>query len=178
MKNKKILFLLIIVLIIILLSLFIIIKNFVTINEEQDLYSDYTPQEEISSNQMRETIVTLYFIDINNELKSEGRFIDSISLLQNPYKELVSLLLSGPRSDDLKLCFPENTQILDAKCQNGQVILNFSSEILNYIDDAQKLNIINSLLNTLTQLNEVDSFKILINNQPNDNFSDVYTLIN
>ena len=175
MKNKKILFLLIFVLIVILLSLFFIIKNFVSINDENE-FSDYTPEEEISSNQMRETVVTLYFVDENNELKSEGRFIDSVSLLQNPYKEIVSLLLEGPKSNNLKSAFPENTQILDAPIQNGQLTLDFSSELLNFTDDIQKFNIINCLLNTLTELNEVTSFKILINNEANSNFGEEYSI--
>ena len=175
MKNKKILFLLIFVLIVILLSLFFIIKNFVSINDENE-FLDYTPEEEISSNQMRETVVTLYFVDENNELKSEGRFIDSVSLLQNPYKEIVSLLLEGPKSNDLKSAFPENTQILDATIQNGQITLDFSSELLNFTDDIQKFNIINCLLNTLTELNEVTSFKILINNEANSNFGEEYSI--
>lgn len=174
MKNKKILFLLIVVLIIILLSLFIVVKNFVTKNQQETSFSEYTPEEEISSNQMRETIVTLYFIDSNNELKSEGRLIDSVSLLQNPYIELVNLLLSGPKSNDLICPFPENTQILDASIKNGCITLDFSSELLNYKDDTQKYNMINCLLNTLTELNEVGSFKILVNNEENENFSDIY----
>lgn len=174
MKNKKILLLLIFVLIIILGALFVVVKNFVVKNSEENSFSEYTPEEEISSNQMRETIVTLFFIDSNNNLKSEGRLIDSALLLQNPYKELVSLLLSAPKSNNLISPFPENTQILDASIKNGCVTLDFSNELLNYKDDNQKYNIINSLLNTLTCLNEVNSFKILVNNQPSENFSDIY----
>ena len=176
MKNKKILFLLIFVLIIILFFIFLIIKNYNGKNKKENLFSDYTPEEEISSTQLRETIVTLYFVDSNNELKNEGRLIDSVTLLQNPYKELVNLLISGSKSDTLKSVFPENTQILDASIKNGQVTLNFSSELLNYKDDVQKYNIINCILNTLSNLNEVNSFKILINGESSENFIEEYSI--
>ena len=149
MKNKKIFFLLILVLIIILISLYFIIKNFKAQNStnENQALSEYTPEEEISSKQMRETTVTLYFIDSNNNIKSEGKLIDSVNLLQNPYKQLIELLLSGPQNDGLINVFPENTKILDAK-----------------------LNIISCTLNTLKQLNEVNSIKILVNGDLNNSF--------
>lgn len=178
MKNKKIFFLLILVLIIIVISLFFIIKNFKqnNSNKEQNQYLDYTPEEEISNKQMRETNLTLYFIDKENKIQTEKRLIDSAELLQDPYKKLISLLISGPESENLSNVFPENTKILDTKLENNCAILNFSEEIQNYNDDTQKYNIINTILNTLTQLNEVNSIKILINNETVDKFNEEYFL--
>ena len=180
MKNKKILFLLIFVLIIILISLFIIIKNFNKKDSDIDStsYSDYTPEEEISSEQLRETIVSLYFVDSENNLKTESRLIDSADLLQNTYEYLINLLIAGPETATLNKIFPENTKLLSAKLEGNCVILDFSEEILNYKDDTQKYNIINSLLNTLTQLNEVNSIKITINNESSDKFDTEYFLHN
>jgi len=174
MKNKKILFLFIIILAIILSLIFLIVKNFNLENTEE--IEEYTPEEEISESQLRETIVTLYFLDQNtNTLKSEGKLVDSIILLQNPYKELVNLLLAGPSSQNMSNVFPENTQILDAYIKNNCVTLDFSEELLNFKDENQKYNIVNSILNTLAQLNEVNSIQILINNEKNDAFSDTFT---
>lgn len=174
MKNKKFLFLLILVLAIILVLIFFIVKNFTSENTEN--IAEYTPQEEISDSQLRETVVTLYFFDKNsNTLKSEGKLIDSVLLLQNPYKELVNLLISGPSSQNLSNVFPENTQIFDAYIKNNCVTLDFSEELLNFENEEQKYNIINSILNTLAQLNEVNSIEFLINNEKNDIFSDTFT---
>lgn len=175
MKNKKILFLLIGVLIIILAILFFIIKNFKIENKTN--LSEYTPGEEISSTQLRETTVNLYFVDSSSgELKSEGKHIDSITLLENPYQELTKLLISGPETQNLVKVFPENTQILDAKLEKNCVVLNFSTELLNFTDEAQKYNIINSILNTLTTLNEVNSIKILVDNTLPEGFELEYTI--
>lgn len=176
MRNKKIFFLLISVLIIILFSIFIIVKNFSEKNTNDNAtFLEYTPEEEISSKQLRETKVTLFFLDkTSNELKNESRFVDSAILLKNPYEQLVKLLLDGPTLDSLNRVFPENTQLLDADLNKNCVTLNFSKELLNYENEEQKFNIINSLLNTLTQLNEVDSIKIIINGENNTNFNEEY----
>lgn len=178
MKNKKILLLLICVLIIILISLYFIIKNFNHKNTSQKNtdYSEYTPEEEISSEQMRETIVNLYFIDSEHNIKSEGKHIDSATLLENPYKTLIELLLTSPQTENLNTAFPENTQIIDATIENNCVTLNFSEAILNFTDDTQKFNIINTCLNTLSQLNEVNSIRILVNGNNSDIFDEEYSL--
>lgn len=180
MKNKKILFLLIGVLIIILVSLYFIIKDFnrKNVTQENTTYSEYTPEEEISSKQMRETTVTLYFVDQDNNIKSEGKHVDSAILLENPYKTLVQLLIDGPQTDTLKKVFPDNIQILDAVIENNCVTLNFSETLSNIKDDTQKFNVINCILNTLTQLNEVNSIKILINGTPSELFNEEYSCSN
>lgn len=103
--------------------------------------------------------------------------INTNDLLNNPYKEIVEKLIEGPTEENLIKVFPDNTHIIDAKLSNNCIILNFSEELLNFKDDNQKYNIINSLLNTLTQLNEVNSIKILINNEPNDKINKEYTSI-
>lgn len=177
MKNKKLFFLLIFVLITILISLYFIIKNFKTkaTTDETD-YSEYTPEEEISTEQLRQSTILLYFVNTNNEIQNEKRLVDSAILLKNPYTQLINFLISGPQTDSLKNVFPENVKLLDSKYENGSVLLNFSEEILNYSDDTQKYNIINCILNTLTQLNEVNSIKFLVNNETSNEFDEVYTL--
>lgn len=175
MKNKKILFLLVGVLIIILITLFFIIKNFKI--EDTDDLTDYTPQEEISSSGLRETIVTLYFVDNSTgELKSTGKHIDSVQLIENPYQKLVELLLESPQEENTTSIFPTNTQILNASLTEDCAVLNFSNELLSFTDDTQKFNIINGLLNTLTTLNEVNSIKILVNDTLPDGFEEKYTI--
>ena len=172
MKNKRILLLLIAVLIMVLLALFFIVKNFNKENLTEENIIELTPEEEISSKQLRETIVTLYFLDKDSgTLKNEGKLIDSKELLNNPYKKITELLLLGPQNDNLISVFPENTKILDSEINSGCVTLNFSEELLNYSDEVQKNNIINALLKTLTELNEVDSIKILINNEAKKEFN-------
>ena len=153
------------------------IINHISITKNDD-YINFTPEEEISESQLKETTINLYFLNPeNNQLKSEGRTIGTSELLQNPYKVIVQKLLDGPTDNKLKNVFPEGTRLIDATLSNDCVILNFSEEILNFKDDVQKYNIINSILDSLTQLNEVNSIKILINNEPNDKISREFTSI-
>ena len=159
-----------------LFFLFFIVKSFNSKNQTTGKIKEYTPAEEISEAQLRETKVLLYFLDkTSNNLKSEGKLIDSALLLQNPYKELINLLIEGPSNDTLLKVFPDNTQVLDAYIKNGCVSIDFSEEILNVENEEQQYNIINSILNTLTQLNEVNSIKILVNNESSDYFKEEYS---
>ena len=179
MKNKKLILILLAVIIIVGIIIFMVINSQSNKENTQDKeLEEYTPEEEISSEQMRETIVTLYFLNTQTkELKSEGKLVDAAVLVENPYKLIVELLIEGPKSPELQNVFPENTRLLDAQIESGCVTLNFSQELLNFKDDVQKYNIINSILNSLTGLNEVNSIKILVNNEIPENFDEKYTAI-
>ena len=178
MKGNKKLIIIICSLIILGIVVFMIINSK---NKEEGVLgeiTEYTPQEEISDEQMRETKVILYFLNKETkELKSEGKLINANELLENPYKKIVELLIEGPNSTDLANVFPKNTRVLDAKIEKRCITLNFSEEIVKFEDDVQKYNIINSILNSLTELNEVDSIKILVNNQTNEAFDEEYSAI-
>ena len=175
---KKKILLVIFILIIFGVILYFLINNITITKNNQNGYMDYTPQEEISDSQSRETTITLYFLNPEtNELKSEGRTIDANELLKNPYKTIVEKLIEGPTDEKLQNVFPENTRLIDANLSNNCVTLNFSEELLNFKDDVQKYNIINSILDSLVQLNEVDSIKLLINNETKDGLSQEYTSI-
>ncbi len=176
MKNKKLFILLLATLIIIGVALFIIVKNYNSQNSSNESISEFTPEEEISKAQLRQTSISLYFIDEVGNLKEEKKLIDSKNLISNPYKELISLLMTGPTNSYFVSAFPQGTQILDASIQKNKVTLDFSSEILNFTDEKQKLNIINSIINTLGQLNEVKTIKIIVNNQESDIFDEEYTI--
>lgn len=175
MKNKrKFIIIIIIAFVLIDILLYFIFKNNSDL-ETSDNLLEYTPEEEISDEQMRETLVTLYFIDLEtSELKSETQLINATLLIENPYKQLVELLIEGPKSSTLKSVLPENTRLLNSFIEENCVTLDFSEELCSFENEDQKYNIINSILNTLTQLNEVKSIKILINGQENEIFNDQY----
>ena len=174
MNRKKIILLLVFVIIIGVLIYFVI-NNISISKTSNDILTDYTPQEEISDEQLRQTSIALYFVDkASGELKSENKTIDSTQLLSNPYTLIIQKILDGPADDSLASPFPENTKILDASLTGSCVIINFSEELLNYENDSQKFNIINCILNSLTQLTEVNSIKILINNEPHDGINEEY----
>lgn len=172
--KKKILIIIIFLFIIGGIIFYIFYNNKIN-GEEQFDSGEYVPQEEINDKQLRETIITLYFVERESKIiKSEGRLIDSSELLNNPYKLIVQYLLDGPESENLEKCFPEKTRIIDVSIEKNCVVLNFSEEILNYEDDTQKYNIINCILNSLTQLNEVNSIRFLINGEVKSQLNEEY----
>lgn len=175
-KNKKKIIAIITILIIIIAGYFIY-KN-VSIEKMEnnvDEYQDYTPQEEISEEQLRQTKVILYFANSETgELETEIKIIDANTLIKNPYKELVSLLIKGPQSSNLKKIIPEGTILHDVTVENSCAIINVSNEFLNYESEENKMKIINSIVNTLTNLKEVKSVKFLINGEQNEKLAEEY----
>ena len=167
MKNKKIIIIFLSLFIIILIGGYFAIKYAKEKNEKEQV-EEYTPQEEISEDQLRQTIVSLYFPEKETkELTPEARLVDIKEIINNPYEKIVNLLIEGPKNDKNERVIPENTKLLKAYMEQDCLILDFSSEILNYNkeDEKAKDNIKNSLLKSLTQLTEVNSIKILVNEE-------------
>lgn len=176
MKNKKILILFIISVILIVVIGYFAIK-FVKQKKSNEIQNEYVPQEEISDEQSRETIVSLYFADKETGLlKPEARLVNVKDLIKLPYNTLVELLISGPKNDKLKVVIPENTKLLNASLDKECLTLDFSSEILNYNKDDSMLknNLIYSIVNTVTELNEVNKVKFLVNGQASSDFEEFY----
>lgn len=172
MKKKRLIA--IIVFIIIIIMGFVIYKN-VSIENKEDEYQDYVPEEEISEEQMRQTKVVLYFANNETgELETEIKVVDANTLIKNPEKQIMELLIKGPQSSSLKKLIPDGTVLNDIKIEESCAIINVSKEFLNYQNDEEKYNIINSIVNSLTNLKEIDSVKFLINGEENENLSETY----
>ena len=89
-----------------------IIGYFVFINNQQNndssnnIIDEYIPEEEISDAQIRQTMISLYFKD-EKGIIPEARYIDVKILMNNPYEELLKLLIEGPKSENLKNTIPD-----------------------------------------------------------------------
>lgn len=172
-KNKKKIIAIITLILIILIGIFIF--NNISIEKNEDKYQDYTPQEEITEEQMRQTKVILYFANSETgEIESEIKVVDANLLIKEPYKEIMNWLIKGPQSSNLKKLIPEGTALHDIKVEKSCAIINLSSEFLNYETEENKLKIINSIVNSLTNLKEINSVKFLINGEENEKLSEIY----
>lgn len=172
MKKRIIIFVLLLV---ILLGVYFGASYFYDKSQEMET-EEYTPQEEISEEQYRETIVNLYFLNKNSkEIMAEAIAIDAKTLSSNPYKRLIELLLEGPKNENLERIIPEGTNVYDAGIEAGCVVINLSKEFLNFgEDEILKNNIINSIYQTLTELTEVNSIRFIIEGEENTNLSEEY----
>ena len=90
---------------------------------------------------------------------------------------MMNLLLKGPQSSSLKRIIPDGTVLHDVTVENRCATINVSNEFLNYGEEENKLKIINSIVNTLSNLKDVESVKFLINGEPNEKFPDTYVKI-
>lgn len=176
MKNKKIIISVIVLVIIIFIAGYFGIKTAKQKKAEKN-NGEYVPEEEISEEQERETIATIYFLDKeSNTLKPEARLVNVKNIIGSPYNTVVQLLIDGPKNDKLTKLIPDNTKLLNASLDGECVTLDFSEELLNYNkqNDSEKQNMINSIVNTVTELTEVNKVRFLITGQTNKEFSDEY----
>ena len=171
--NKKILFkVMIITLLLVVLGILIYIK-FIK-KPAKIAETEITPIEEITDEQERQTMISLYFTNTENYvLMPEARVVDAKVLLENPYKALVEMLIEGPKSDKLKSYIPEGTKVNHAELVGDMVKVDLSQEFLdNQVGDIEIASkSIYEIVDTLTELNEVNSVKILINGEENKKFN-------
>lgn len=175
MKNKRFIMycaILIIVFILIFIGYFIY-KNIKKENKNSEF--EYVPQEEISEEQLRQTVITLYFLDSNEyKLAPEARTIDSKQLVSNPYEVLINLLISGPKNEKLLKLIPDGTSLIKAELKDDILFLDFSSEFVKEqnLGKEQEELIIKSIVNTVTELTEVNKVMFLIDGEKDKGFSD------
>lgn len=153
--------------VLVVLILIISIVTYITYRHfnKKNTSLEYIPEEEITEEQLRQTIVLLYYKNKeNNKLMPEARLIDVKELCNNPYEKLVTLLLEDPKSEKLEKVIAEGTKINKVELKGDVIYLDLSKEFIeNQESDSylEKLSI-DSIVNTLTELNEVNSVKILI----------------
>lgn len=170
--NKKTIILIIIILILLGIGVWYFLNNQKNNKIKQN---EIIPEEEISEEQMRQTIVSLYFYNENTKsLVSEGRLIDAKELIKEPYKELMQLLVNGPQNNNLNKTIPDGTKVNKAELKGDVLYLDLSKEFIeNHVGGEEQESItIYSIVNTMTKLTEVNAVKILIDGKENKAFKD------
>ncbi len=160
--------------VIILVILAVLICGILLFNTNVEV--EYVPETEIEEVDLRKTMITLYFQNAENkELQKESRLIDSKELLLDPYAELLNMLVEGPQSDFLKKTIPEGTKLLGVELIGNCLQINFSNEFIDNAssDENERKNCVYSIVNTVTELNEVNSIKILINGKETNGFEEI-----
>jgi spore germination protein GerM len=169
----------IIILCIILVAIFSVASaiTFTIVNREKFFFigNEYTPAEEISEEQERQTKIKLYYENIETgKLEAEERLIDVGVIEKRPYETLIGFLMENPENEKLKKIIPEGTKINSVLLKDNIVVIDFSKEFTENINlGAQKEgNIVYSIVNTLTSLIEVDGVRILVEGAENKAFAD------
>lgn len=170
--NKKIIIAIVIILILIGLGVWYFL--FYNKNNQGET-NEIIPEEEISEEQMRQTIVSLYFYNEDTKsLMPEGRLIDVKELVNEPYQKLMELLIAGPQNTSLSKTIPDGTRVNKAEVKGDILYLDLSKEFIENHQggETQESATIYSIVNTMTNLTEINSVKILIEGEENKAFKD------
>ena len=174
--NKKYL-----IIVTVICSLFILLIRYYFIFKDNSNTQEILPEEEISEEQYRKTMVTLYYKNKNtNELMPEVRLIDVKLLINEPYITLVKMLMEEPKNESLESTIPQNTRINKIELKSDILFIDFSKEFIENHPGgiAEEKNTVYSIVNTVTELTEVNGVKILIDNEENKSFSDNNIIFN
>lgn len=169
--NKKVIIILVLILILVIGGTL----YFKSGNKSKEETDSYQPQEEISDEQLRQTIVSLYFQNKSTkELVPEGRLIDVKLLLNEPYKTLMQFLIDGPKNDKLEKVIPEGTVIQKIELKKDILYIDLSKEFIENHQGGEQAesNTIYAIVNTMTGLTEVNGIKILIEGEADKEFKD------
>lgn len=111
--------------------------------------------------------IALYFKGEDNlKLEKEYRNVSMDRIKENIGKTIVEEVLKGPTSENLKSTIPEGTKLIDVNIVGNQAKVNLSNEFI----DNQKNNAADSLLaiysivNSLTEITEIEEVKFYIDN--------------
>lgn len=167
-----------VLLILIVVGGFFAVKMAKNSSQEASIGEEYTPQEEITEEQERMASVNIYFPNKEkNKLEIETKLVDIREMMNIPYEKIFNLLKAGPKKDNLENIIPKNTKVLKTYMDKDCLVLDLSKDFLNYDMEKEnaKNNLINCIVYSLTELNEVNSVKILIEGKENEQFNEIYT---
>ncbi len=141
------------------------------INEPKEIVAE----AEIQDEQLRNTLVSLYFInERTGNIEQETRLIDVKMLMENPYNELIKLWIAGANNKNLKNYCSDNVKLNNIKVSDGCAVVDLSKSFIEEYSGEKDYSskVIYCIVNTLTELTEVESVKILINGEENQYLGD------
>lgn len=148
-------------------------NNFVEVVEDE--YEEYTPEQEISDEQLRQTKVNLYFKNKQTgEIEVEVKSIDAKLLLDNPYTQLINMLIEGPKNEEMTKLIPDETMLNKVTREKNVLVIDFSEQFLNFENEENKEKAIKSIVDTVTQLTEIEKVRFLINGENNEKLEGEY----
>lgn len=127
--------------------------------------------------------ISLYFAtEDNTKLKLEVRYVDmkeAKKSVNNLAGLIVKELIAGPKDSGLKATIPEGTQLLGNVAIDAKVAtVNLSKEFVDKHpggEAAARLTIY-SIVNSLTEINEIEKVKFLVNGKSTEDFKGAYKL--
>ena len=172
-KKFRIIFLTVSIIFIIIFLTFILLKRKNNSkNEVEEFHNiEVQPEEEVPETSNYETNIKLFLIDpTSGILTGEDVVLDARELVDNPYKYIINLLINPPDSLKVESAIPKGTKINNCVMNKGVLTVDLSNDFLN----SSGTNSIYSIVNTMSQFNEIDSVIFRINGEENDQLKEKF----
>ncbi len=135
-------------------------------DNENDEGNNGTENDEAAPGPGDPIMLDIYFMEITEtsfELGKETREFGTFGGPQVDLEEVMTELLKGPETDDLSRVIPEGTVLRGITLEYGVAYVDFSEELLQAeVGGEAEAILVDSIVKTLTQLEEVDSVQILV----------------
>jgi len=170
MAKKKWIYIVLVLIFCIIVGI-VIFKNIDIVdtkNENEVIMNDYIPEEEISDEQNRLTIVTLYFVNpASGELIPEARKLDAKELLENPYEKVINFLIDGSENEQIGKTIPDGTTLNSVSLNGEELTIDLNENFIKDKDvkSVEFSNIVYSIVNTCLEFNDISSVRFLVNGE-------------
>lgn len=106
--------------------------------------------------------ILVFYGDENNEkiIGEEREF--TFSNDYEKYELVLEELIKGPTDNNLTTNINKNTEVISTAVDNNDIVVNLSSEFKTFSGSLAEIIGVGSVVNTLTQFDNIDRVKILI----------------
>lgn len=171
MRKKIIIIAIVVVAIIVLIAMNFSTERVNNVENIEQNLEEIQPEEEMPANENTQTRISLYYLDkTSGVLTKEERNVDAKELIDVPYKYTLEELFKGPEDSKLSNPIPQNTKINSVDVKNGVLTIDLSKEFLN----STGMDSIYSIVNTMTEFNEINGVKFKIDGEIKDNLKEIY----
>lgn len=123
--------------------------------------------------------VSLYFAEYTDTDAYLTEEIREIQVSKELYKNVVEELIKGPQSDQLYRTIPSNVKVNSVKISEGTATVDFSKEIITNFQEiphssTTEVLAIFSIVNTLTEFEEIKKVKIIIEGKDSGQVDELY----
>jgi len=123
--------------------------------------------------------VSLYFAEYTDTEAYLVKEIREIQVSKELYKNVVEELIKGPQSDQLYRTIPSNVKVNSVKISEGTATVDFSKEIITNFQEiphssTTEVLAIFSIVNTLTEFEEIKKVKITIEGKDSGQVDGLY----
>lgn len=123
----------------------------------------------------KNTLLLYFSSKDGTELMEEERTVlnDSSMAME---KLVMKLLIEGPTDDETRAVLPDTVSVLDISIRSGTCYVNFDSSFLTDTMELPPEIIIYSIVNSLSELNDVSQVQIMVNGSSDVKFMDSISL--